>query len=415
MLIIRINKILIFMFFLWCNAFSQNKEALKQQKLDIQKEIEYTKILLKKNEKNKEKTFSYFKILEKQIKNKETLLNALNIESSYLISQIQKTKELIQSLETEIEIEIKNLKTLEKEYAKMILASFKKKGGISDWVFIVSSERFNQAYKRMIYLKQYSISRRNQAERIVSSKFRLNQRKEELKNQQAHLQKELLVKQDLKKIQKAETEEIVQNKKEKTLLIRKLKKLEKKYQTNLENQQKRAKELEQKIREIIKEEIRVLREKEGKTGLSLTPSAVKLSNKFQQNKGKLPWPTPKGIIVRNYGKQKHKMFSEIETFNNGIDIATEKNTEVRAVFDGFVSRIFFIKGEGKAILINHGEYFTVYSGLKDVVVKQGEEVLLNEKIGVVFTKEQEEITELHFEIWQGYNKKDPSTWLLNAD
>ena len=106
-----------------------------------------------------------------------------------------------------------------------------------------------------------------------------------------------------------------------------------------------------------------------------------LSAEFASNKGNLPWPLEKGVIVQFYGKQKHPVFSAIETVNNGIDIATDKNTTVRAVFDGTISRIFFIKGAGKAILINHGEYFSVYSGLKEISVKVGEKVLSKEKIG----------------------------------
>ena len=135
---------------------------------------------------------------------------------------------------------------------------------------------------------------------------------------------------------------------------------------------------------------------------------------MHENKGKLPWPLENGVIISKYGKQKHVVFSEVETFNNGVDIATDKNTEVRVVFDGIVSRIFFIKGEGKAILINHGEYFSVYSGLKEVIVKAGEKLLSKEKIGVVLTHEEERKTELHFEIWKGYEKQDPSNWLYKA-
>ena len=140
-----------------------------------------------------------------------------------------------------------------------------------------------------------------------------------------------------------------------------------------------------------------------------------LSSEFAKNQGKLPWPLEKGLVISTYGKQKHIVFSGVETFNNGIDIATERNTIVRAVFDGTVSRIFFIKGEGKAILINHGEYFSVYSGLKEVQVKAGEKILAKEKIGVVITNEEENKTQLHFEIWRGYNKEDPSKWLYNAN
>jgi septal ring factor EnvC (AmiA/AmiB activator) len=184
----------------------------------------------------------------------------------------------------------------------------------------------------------------------------------------------------------------------------------------LQEKQKRAKALDDKIRKIIEEEIRKARveaEKKNK-GFSLTPEAIALSTEFNSNKGKLPWPLEKGVIVQGYGKQKHAVFSAVETFNNGIDIATDKNANVRAVFDGTVSRIFFIKGEGKAILMNHGEYFSVYSGLKEVSVKVGARLLAKEKIGVVLTQEIEEKTELHFEIWKGYDKNDPSKWLFKA-
>ena len=140
-----------------------------------------------------------------------------------------------------------------------------------------------------------------------------------------------------------------------------------------------------------------------------------LSKEFVSNKGSLPWPLSNGIIVGYYGKQKHSIFSGVETFNNGIDIATDKDSEIRSVFDGVISRIFFIKGIGKAILINHGEYFTVYSGVKEVLVKVDDKILAKEKIGIVATQYPEEKTELHFEIWKNYEKMDPAKWLYNAD
>ena len=136
--------------------------------------------------------------------------------------------------------------------------------------------------------------------------------------------------------------------------------------------------------------------------------------KWVSNKGNLPWPLSTGIIVSYFGKQKHEVFSGVETFNNGIDIATDKEAIIRAVFDGVISRIFFIKGVGKAVLINHGEYFTVYSGVKDVLVKVNDKILAKEKIGIVETKYPEDKTELHFEIWKNYEKMDPSKWLYNA-
>ena len=133
-----------------------------------------------------------------------------------------------------------------------------------------------------------------------------------------------------------------------------------------------------------------------------------------ENKGNLPWPLDKGIIVQGFGKQQHAVFKNIETYNNGIDIATEKEAKVRAVFDGKVSRIFLIKGEGKVILINHGEYFSVYSGLKEISVQTGEKIFAKQEIGIVMTDKNKQKTHLHFEIWKNYDKQNPSHWLYKA-
>ncbi len=213
-------------------------------------------------------------------------------------------------------------------------------------------------------------------------------------------------------------ESVNSTKDEKEQLVKKLSKSERLFKKKLQDKQKKSKELDDKLRKIIEEEIRKSREeakkKNGDDSFGLTPEALALSSEFSNNKGMLPWPLEKGIIVVQYGKQKHAVFSGVETFNNGIDIATDKNSVVRVVFDGSISRIFFIKGEGKAILVNHGEYFTVYSGLKEVAVKVGDKVLSKEKLGVVLTQEVENKTELHFEIWKGYDKNDPSKWLYKA-
>ena len=173
--------------------------------------------------------------------------------------------------------------------------------------------------------------------------------------------------------------------------------------------------LDEEIRRVIEEEIKKLRLEGKDKAYALTPEAKILTNEFISNRGNLPWPLSTGIIVNYFGKQKHEVFSSVETFNNGIDIATDKEAIIRAVFNGVISRIFFIKGVGKAILINHGEYYTVYSGVKDVLVKVNDKILAKEKIGVVETKYPEEKTELHFEIWKNYEKMDPSKWLYNAD
>ena len=118
--------------------------------------------------------------------------------------------------------------------------------------------------------------------------------------------------------------------------------------------------------------------------------------------------------MQGFGKQQHEVFKNIEIYNNGIDIATDKGAKVRAVFDGKVSRIFFIKGEGKVILINHGEYFTVYSGLTEVSIQMEEKIYSKQEIGTVMTDKNNQKTHLHFEIWKNYEKQNPSHWLYKA-
>lgn len=409
----RIKLALILVFFCVSKLImAQTKEDLKKQKLKIEKEINYTTELLNKTKSNKTKSLSYLKALEAQLRNKEGFLIALNIELSLLNKKIKKNKDSIIKVEEEIKEEEGNLRKLKDEYAKMIYAAFKKKGNRNNIMFVFSADDFNQAYKRMLYLKQYSVFRKNQAIKIEKSKTQLVSKKKKLAQQKDSLTEEVAIKKLLVGSKKQELESINNHKEDKKDLIKKLSKSEKLFKKQLKDKQKKARELEEKIREIIKEEIAKSREKN--SNYNLTPEALALSSEFMNNKGRLPWPLEKGIIVGRYGTQKHVVFSGVETFNNGVDIATDKNADVRVVFDGTVSRIFFIKGEGKAVLINHGEYFSVYSGLKEVGVKTGEKLLSKEKIGVVITHKEEDKTELHFEIWKGYDRQNPSNWLYNA-
>ena len=397
----------------------QTKDELKKQKLEIENEIKYTSELLNKNNANKTQSLNYLKVLKQKIKSHERLLITLNIEINLLDKSVKRTELAIYQATRAIALEEQNLKRLKDEYAKMIYAANKKKDSRNNIMFIISADDFNQAYKRILYLKQYSEFRKTQAIKIRRTHDDLIQKKENLSKQKVNLIKESAEKNRLVSVKKDELERVNIIKSEEQGLLKKVRKREIKFKNQLVAQKKKAEELDKKIRKIIEEEIRTAREaakrnkEDNKYGL--TPEALTLSSEFAKNQGKLPWPLEKGVVISTYGKQKHVVFSGVETFNNGIDIATERNTIVRAVFDGTISRIFFIKGEGKAILINHGEYFSVYSGLKEVQVKAGEKILAKEKIGVVITNEEENKTQLHFEIWRGYNKEDPSKWLYNAN
>lgn len=406
------SVLIFFVCFVSITLTAQTKGELKKQKLKLEKEIIYTRQLLSKTKSNKTKSLNYLKTLGVQIVNKKQLLQTLNIEISLLNKKAKKTETYILEVESSIINDSIQIRKLKKEYAKMIYAANKKKGDKNNMIFIVSSSDFNQAYKRILYLKQYSQHRKNQAKKIQESQSQLITKKEELAHQKEKLNHEVVKKEQLLASKNEEFVSLNNIKKEKQELLKKLSKSERYFKAEIQKKQTKSQEVDEKIRRIIEEEI--LKSRKINNNEELTPEGLALSSEFSRNKGRLPWPLEKGVIIGRYGKQKHVVFGDVETFNNGIDIATDKNAEARTVFDGTVSRIFFIKGEGKAVLINHGEYFSVYSGLKEVIVKTGEKLLAKEKIGVVLTHEEEDKTELHFEIWKGYNKQDPSKWIYKA-
>ena len=398
-------------------AFSQSKKALQEKKAQIEKDIQYTNKLLGKTKKSKEKSLTYLSTLSKQVDNRVELLQMLNTEIGVIEKQIGKTEIKIAENKIKIQDKKQDLEKLEQEYAKMIYYAYKNKHAYDNWVFIFSSKSFNQAYKRLKYLKQYAQHRKMQAEIITATKEELTEEIIDLENQKNNLQKDKENKKALIISKKTEVKQLETQKNDKKTLIKKLKKSESYFKEELQKQQHAAKQLDEKIRKIIEEEIRKARAKEkkgNKEGFSLTPEAKALSDIFLENKGRLPWPLDKGIIVQGFGKQQHVVFKNIETHNNGVDIATDRGAKVRAVFDGKVSRIFLIKGEGKVILINHGEYFSVYSGLKEVSVQTGEKIFAKQEIGTVMTDKNRQKTHLHFEIWKNYDKQNPSHWLYKA-
>ena len=398
-------------------SFGQNKDILKQQQIALEKEINYTTSLLNKTKENKKSSLVYIDYLDKKISSQERLLQLLNIEQNLLKKQIFKLENKILENEKSINDAEKEIIELKKEYGEIIYSLQKNKNERNDLMFIISSETFNQAYKRILFLREYSRARKTQALQITK-----NQDSLAINKQRLFSQKELIKskkEQNLKLIsnKKKSLNKVLISKDEKKTAVSKLQKSEQIFLKKIKDQQKKSRQLEQKIKKIIEEEIRLAREKikrDKDNKISLTPEAQLLSDKFSANKGKLPWPLEQGLIIQKFGKQKHKVFGNIETFNNGINIATNKNAIIRSVFDGKISRIFFIKGEGKAVLINHGEFFTVYSGLEEVKVKLGDNILAKEEIGKVLTRENDDRTELHFEIWQGYDKQDPSAWLFEA-
>ena len=411
--------LLFFLSFFSFLSFSQNKQQLKEQKNNVEKEISFTVNLLEKTKANKKNSLKYLKVLDSKINNEDKLLKIMNMEVNLLKKQIVIAQKKINFSVSEIKRIEEDIIKLKDEYASMLYSLQKNRSSKNNLIFIVSSSTFNQAYKRVLYLKQYSQSRIKHFTKINITQDSLAAENANLAIQIIQLEADKKLSVDLINSKKVKIDDFTKTKIEKNLLVSNLSKSETMFKSKIKQQQLRAKELDDKIKEIIKEEIRLAREKaekiNGDNKFSLTPEALILSNEFSSNKGKLPWPLDQGIIVTKYGSQKHNVFKGVETFNNGINIATKKGVVVRSVFKGAISRIFLIKGEGKAVLINHGEYFSVYSGLAEVNVKIGDKIFSKEVIGKMSNDDLLSDAELHFEIWKGYDKQDPSLWLYKAD
>jgi len=414
------NQIRCFLFFFFIissvSLFSQSKTQLQKEKEKLENDIKQTNNKLNKEKKKKNSALSQLKLSNRKIKqHKKLLLNLENTINSKntIIKRIEKS---IEQTESEITQKEKEIIFSKEAYSKLIYQTHIWKNTYNESYFLISASDLNQLYKRKQYLKQLTIHRSNQIKKIERIKRELIEKNEELSQKKNDLITEKQNKEQLFIEQTNQTIILETEKQQKEQIVSKIKKNELFYRNQLNQQKLQAQEIEDQIKAIIEDEIRKAREEAEKnnSGSPLTPEALELSSKFELNKGKLPWPLTKAKITERYGVHKNKHIIGVETKNNGIDFETDEGQLVRVVFDGTVSRIFYIKGKGKAILVSHGGYFTVYSGLKDLVVKTGEKVISKQKIGSVVTSESNGATELHFEIWKGKTPQNPVKWLYKA-
>jgi septal ring factor EnvC (AmiA/AmiB activator) len=227
-------------------------------------------------------------------------------------------------------------------------------------------------------------------------------------------------KEKLLSIQKQERKKLTDEKKMQEKIVSNMTLREKKLREELKEKQKSADKLNRAIEDLIRRETAAARKKATASGtknttstsvFTLTPETKKLSSDFEGNKGILPWPVEQGIITGDYGRHQHPLWKDVYTNNNGIDISTSKNAEARSIFNGKVSSVFSIPGAGKAVIVRHGEFLTVYSNLENVFVKAGDNVSTRQRIGTVLTDSEEGKSELHLEIWKGNSRMDPEIWI----
>lgn len=403
----RICHVLLMLLLLFpATGHSQTKQELENKKARIQKEIDFTNRQLKLVEKNKNATAEQLNALRKKISLREQLIGTINSEIRTLGGAIATTTREIGQLEGQ-------LQQLRNDYALMIRYAYKNRNVYQQLMFVFAATDFNQAYKRMKYLQQYGLHRRRQATQITQTQTQLSGKKVELEARKNE-------KTTLRNTEQQQKTTLEKERQQQDKVLKNLTDREKRLRKELADKQAAKRKLDAAIESIIRREIEAARKKATAAGkknvtnanvFTLTPEAARLSSSFSGNKGLLPWPVEQGTITETFGEHPHKELKGIVIKNNGIDIQSARGAAARAVFEGTVSGVVSIPGSGKAVIIRHGEYLTVYSNLSAVSVSAGDKVSTKQRIGTLGESDEGKSGQLHLEIWKNTAKLDPKPWL----
>ena len=392
-------------------SMGQSRKELEKKREALDKQIKTTTALIDQARKEQRVTQQQLQLLESQIQAREQLIRTMNGELRQVDQRIQEDEEMVTSLR-------KDLVELKEEYARMVQFAYRNRSSYDRLSYLFAANSFQQAFKRSRYLNQIAEQRVRQAALIAETQSAIEARLAGLKEQRE-------AKNRIMAEEQAEKQKLAADRNGQQSALASLKKEEGRLKETQRRQQKQRNDLDAAIRKAIEESMRKETKpatkgaSKGTSGsaakleVTLTPEAKELNADFEKNKGKLPWPVEKGVITSRYGKQPHPVLPGIVIENNGIDITTEKGAGVRAVFRGEVSSVIVIPGAGKAVIVSHGAYRTVYSNLRDVSVVKGQKVETKQVVGTVLTDDNGSVA--HIEIWkitsEGLVKVDPALWI----
>lgn len=380
------------------SAFAQqkSKEQLQKERQENLKKIEEAAKTLEQTTSKKQASLGQLNALRYQIQVRQKVINGIQDELGLLNDEINDNLEVIASLEDD-------LTNLKREYGAMVYSAYKARSGQSKLTFLFSASSFNQLIRRLEYLEQYSMARKKQVSQIVAVQ-------EILKAETKAVRAKRTEKQSLLDEQKTENASLVSMRAKQQTVISDLQKREKDLKRELENRQKAIRALDNLITELIRKEAEAAAK--AAAAANNKASAV-LSEDFSKNKEKLPWPT-EGFVSLKFGRSRDEVLKMVERNSPGIEIQTKPSAVARSVFKGEVTAVALIQGFNKAVIIKHGDFYTVYAKLANVKVQKGQVLNTGEEIGTIFT-DDDGISELHFELWQsqenGTNKLNPELWL----
>lgn len=379
---------------------SKQQKQLEAQRLQLKNEIKQINSLLFSNTKTRKNALSEVEDLQVKLNVRSELIKVTNQQANLLTRRIGLNERTIADQRKELE-------SLKAEYAKMIQKSYASKSLQNRLMFLFSSENFLQAYKRIQYLKQYARYRRKQGIAIAEKTTLLQELNKTLTQEKAT--KLALVEEN-----RAVQEELEKERKQQQNLIKTLKRKERSLAAQIAKKQKQRKAIDREINRLIREAIAASNKAAGKKGnktFQLTPEAKLIAANFQANKGRLPWPLKKGVVIQGFGRQQHPVVKTTTIQSNGVVLATEASAQVRAVFEGEVMSVIVIKGSNPSVLIRHGNFITLYTNLAKLYVKKGEKVAAKQPIGEVFTNQQTGKTQLQFGIFNNVKALNPKDWV----
>ena len=375
-----------------CPVFAADSvKDLQKKQRQLQAEIEQTNKMLKQTKKDESATMNKLQLLNQNIKTQKKLIHTLDSEITALNREMKRLSNTRDSLQVILE-------RYKADYAQMVRQSHYARMQQSPLLFLLASDSFQQLARRTRYLQEFAHFRQEQVRRIENTQAEIDTQNELLETNKADKQAALSTR-------KREQANLQRDERKQKNMLNQLKSKEKDLNKQIKQKQKKVDELNRKIDEMVRKQT----EKASKT--TLTKEQQLIAGGFEANKGRLPWPVEKGMISGHFGKQQHPVYSQVTMDNKGIYIQTTAGTKARAVYKGEVTSCFMVGGT-YAVIVQHGNYRTVYSNLSKLSVKQGDKVDTKQAIGTIFTDpEQDQKTELYFQIYKDKNIQNPELWI----
>lgn len=372
---------------------AQDTRAQEERKARLEREIAIIDRQLADNASQSSSMLSDLTLIRKKISNRKALVTEADRQVRKYADSIYLTNREITRLQVRID-------TLTSHYSRLVMSAYKNRDARVWYMYMFASDNLGQAFRRFGYFRNLSSQMKSEAQRIrdmqdelAVKKERLDRMKKESEAVKASRQKEL--------------DELRKDENKADGVVKRLQKDRKKYQNQLTAKKKEVNALNREIARIIAAAMKTDDQK--KKDQVRAQLDMKLDADFANNQGKLPWPAD-GPVMSRFGKQYHPVYKNLELPpNNGVDIALAKGTSVNAVFDGVVTQVFVMPGYNQCVLVQHGNYFTLYCKMKGLVVKAGDKVKTGQALGTIDTINGQ--TQLHFEVWKGKTPQNPEQWL----